>query len=38
VEQLLDPTRIDHFVRVAELSEELVAPLRVLAEQQAVAG
>jgi hypothetical protein len=34
LEQRLDPARIEHFVRVAELSEDLVAPLRALADRE----
>jgi hypothetical protein len=35
VDQRLDPARVEHFVRVTELSEDLVAPLRALAEREA---
>jgi len=34
LDQRLDPGRIEHFVRVTELSEELVAPLRAVAERE----
>jgi len=32
-EQHLDPARLDHFLALAEIPEELHAPLRVLAER-----
>jgi hypothetical protein len=36
-EQRLDPARVEHFVRVAGLPDDLLAPLRATAEREAVA-
>jgi hypothetical protein len=37
VEQCLDPARVEHFVRVAELPDHLLAPLQATAEREAAA-
>ena len=37
-EQRLDPARLDHFLEVSEVPEELHIPLRILAEQEAGSG
>ena len=37
-EQRLDPARLDHFLEVSEVPEELHTPLRILAEQEAGPG
>jgi hypothetical protein len=37
-EQLLDPTRLDHFITVLELPDQMHAPLRALVEREARAA